>query len=82
MTLVNEVLKNEFHERKNHDKKRAFTTASFNTQRIFKFLDPERYRKQANHQNNMGSTHHITPPSIQIGFPKLELIESNGIFHG
>ena len=29
---VNEISKNEFYERKNHDKKRAFTPAFFNTQ--------------------------------------------------
>ena len=28
---VNEILKNEFHERKNHNKKGTFTPASFNT---------------------------------------------------
>ena len=28
---VNEILKNEFHERKNHDKKNIFTTIFFNT---------------------------------------------------
>ena len=43
---VNEVLKNEFHERKNHDK-RVFTPIFFNTtpQRTFKFPDPEKYGK-------------------------------------
>ena len=42
---VNEALKNEFHERKDHDKKRDFTPVFFNTtpQRTFKFLDPEKY---------------------------------------
>ena len=41
---VNEALKNELHERKDHDKKRAFTPVSFTTfQRILKFLDPEKY---------------------------------------
>ena len=41
---VNEVLKNEFHERKDHDKKKAFTFVSFTTfQRIPKFPDPEKY---------------------------------------
>ena len=42
---VNEVLKNEFHERENHDKKRAFTPVFFNTtlQRTPKFPDPEKY---------------------------------------
>ena len=42
---VNEVLKNEFHERKNHDRKRVFTPISFNTtlQRTPKFPDPEKY---------------------------------------
>ena len=43
---VNEILKNELHERKNHDKKKTFTPASFTTpQRIFKFPDPEKYGK-------------------------------------
>ena len=48
---VNEVLKNEFHEREDHDKKRTsdqapfiFLTASFH-QRTFKFPDPEKYGK-------------------------------------
>ena len=42
---VNEVLKNKFHERKNHDKKKVFTPAFFNTtpQRTPKFPDPEKY---------------------------------------
>ena len=42
---VNEVLKNEFHERKNHDRKRIFTPVFFNTtpQRTLKFPDPEKY---------------------------------------
>ena len=42
---VNEVLKNEFHEREDHDRKRAFTPVSFNTtpQRTPKFPDPEKY---------------------------------------
>ena len=44
---VNEALKNEFHERKDHDRKRAFTPVFFNTtlQRTPKFPDPEKYRK-------------------------------------
>ena len=43
---VNETLKDEFHERENHDKKRAFTPVSFTTfQRILKFPDPEKYGK-------------------------------------
>ena len=43
---VNEVLKNEFHERENHDRKKAFTSAFSTTfQRIFKFPDPEKYGK-------------------------------------
>ena len=42
---VNEALKNEFHERKNHDKNRAFTPAFSNTQRTPKFPDPEKYGK-------------------------------------
>ena len=42
---VNEVLKNEFHEREDHDRKKAFTPVFSNTtpQRTFKFLDPEKY---------------------------------------
>ena len=42
---VNEALENEFHERKDHDKKRAFTPAFSNTtpQRTFKFPDLEKY---------------------------------------
>ena len=41
---VNEVLKNEFHERENHDRKRTFTFVSFTTpQRTPKFPDPEKY---------------------------------------
>ena len=40
---VNEILKNEFYKRKDHDKKRAFTSAFFNTQRILKFFDSEKY---------------------------------------
>ena len=41
---VNEVSKNKFHERKTHDKKRAFTLVSFTTlQRTLKFPDPEKY---------------------------------------
>ena len=42
---VNEALKNEFHERKDHDRKRAFTPVFFNTtpQRTLKFPDPEKY---------------------------------------
>ena len=41
---VNEVLKNEFHERKDHDKKKAFTFVSFTIfQRILKFFDFEKY---------------------------------------
>ena len=41
---VNEALKDEFHERENHDKKKAFTLASFTTlQRTLKFPDPEKY---------------------------------------
>ena len=42
---VNEVLKNEFHERENHDRKKTFTPVFFNTtpQRTFKFFDPEKY---------------------------------------
>ena len=43
---VNEILKNEFHERENHDKKKTFIFISFTTfQRTFKFLDPEKYGK-------------------------------------
>ena len=42
---VNEILKNEFHERKNHDKKRAFTPTFSNTQRTFKFRDLEKYKR-------------------------------------
>ena len=38
---VNEVLKNEFHERENHDRKKALVPA--NIQRIFKFPDFEKY---------------------------------------
>ena len=41
---VNETLKNEFNERKNHDKK-SFTTVFFIFQRTFKFPYPERYKK-------------------------------------
>ena len=42
---VNETLKNEFHERKNHDRKRIFTSVFSNTtlQRTFKFLDSKKY---------------------------------------
>ena len=41
---VNETLKNEFHEREDHDKKRAFTPVFFITpQRILEFLDFEKY---------------------------------------
>ena len=42
---VNEALKDELHERKDHDKKRAFTPISSNTtsQRTPKFFDPEKY---------------------------------------
>ena len=42
---VNEVLKNEFHERKNHDRNFFFTPAFSNTtsQRTLKFFDPEKY---------------------------------------
>ena len=49
---VNEALKNELHERKDHDKKRAFTPASFTTfQRIFKFFDPEKHEELAKYSN-------------------------------
>ena len=41
--MITKFLKNELHERKNHDKKRAFTSTSFNTQRTPKFPDPEKY---------------------------------------
>ena len=45
---VNEILKNEFNERKDHDKKKAFTP------RTPKFPDPEKYKglvKSLNHSN-------------------------------
>ena len=44
---VNETLKNEFHERKDYDKKKVFTPIFFNTtlQPTFKFPDPEKYGK-------------------------------------
>ena len=44
---VNEILKNELHERKDHDKKKTFNQFFFNTtlQRTPKFFDPEKYEK-------------------------------------
>ena len=42
---VNEVLKNEFNEREDHDKRKVFTPAFSTLQRTFKFLDPEKYGK-------------------------------------
>ena len=42
---VNEILKNEFNERKNHDKKKAFTPIFSTFQRTPKFPDPEKYKK-------------------------------------
>ena len=42
---VNEALKNEFHEREDHDRKKVFTPIFFNTtpQRTPKLFDPEKY---------------------------------------
>ena len=43
---VNEILKNELHERENHDKKKSFTFVSSTTpQRTLKCPDPEKYGK-------------------------------------
>ena len=36
-------LKNEFHERKDHDRKKKLPQFFFNAQRTFKFPDPEKY---------------------------------------
>ena len=69
---VNEALKNEFHERKNHDKKRAFTPISFNTtlQRTPKFSDPENMEEFVKSLNRSNMFFVLNSEPTMTGIPQ------------
>ena len=52
-------------ERKNHDKKKAFTPIFSIFQRTFKFLDPEKYKKN---REKFESFKYVFPVKFRINY--------------
>ena len=68
---VNEALKNEFHERKDNDKKRAFTTVFSTTfQRTFKFLTLKNMEELAKSSNRSNMFCVLNFGQIMTGTPR------------